>query len=160
MAIGAVPLDRAPRPALRLLESQVLLAVVVHDFDAPPHRVPCNYLFGARFKARGIKRLLPAPAFDSFRRHHAQRPSWSGMQMGHLIGQARCFTAPVDLQRHPTTAPLSIACGVGSRSPNFRGRPLVPALRCGGGPYNRASFTSRLVRSQFVGKKHSRLWPP
>ena len=48
LASGGRVFDRAPRSALRLLEPRVLFAVVVHDFDAPAHRIPAENLFGGR----------------------------------------------------------------------------------------------------------------
>ncbi len=133
---------RASCPALWLLEPQVLFAVVVQDFDAPTHRVPADDLFGGRVQAGGIERFLPTPTLDRLSRHHAEWSFGRGVHLGDLACRA------------------SIASGVGSRSPRWRGRPFVLRGRSGRAADNRASFTSRLVRSQLVGKQQSTLWPP
>ena len=77
------------RPALGLLEAQVLLGVVEGDLDRPAHRVPREDLLGRGVGTGRVERLFHLVAIaDRVGGHHPQRSFGCGVDPGLGVGDA------------------------------------------------------------------------
>ncbi len=66
-------LDGSAAPSLRLLEAEVLLAVMEGDFDAPAHRVPSDHFFGRGVRTGRVKGLSGPPTCERINGYNAER---------------------------------------------------------------------------------------
>ena len=126
--------DRASSPAGRLLEPQVLFAVMVRHFQTPAHGVSGEDLFSGRLRARRVERFRSTSPVDRFDRDNTERASRRRMNVPQLVRDSRHFTSTVDVQRDSTTTlrQQRLGCRQSFAAPmRATIRPRLPHGSCG-----------------------------